>query len=125
MTRAWSRSIFPLPYIWRFTSLSLVIWPSVWPLDQGEVIAALTAAWSLLMPLANAATRLGRARPSQGSRSAGDFLRIMAWKAVMISRAATRTGTPPSIAATVTVSDLDRLSRPMVGHEPRDRAGRG
>ena len=25
MTRAWSRSIFPRPYIWRFTSLSLVI----------------------------------------------------------------------------------------------------
>src|SRR4051794_32977051 len=78
-----------------------------------------------MMPLANAATRLGRARSSQGSRSAGDFLRIMAWKTVMISRAATRTGTPPSITATVTVSDLDRLSRPMVGHEPRDRAGRG
>ena len=25
MTRAWSRSILPRPYIWRFTSLSLVI----------------------------------------------------------------------------------------------------
>jgi hypothetical protein len=89
------------------------------------VIAALTAAWSLMMPLANAATRLGRARSSQGSRSAGDFLRIMDWKTVMISRAATRTGTPHSIAATVTVSDLDRLSRPMVGHEPRNSARRG
>src|SRR3954463_1122438 len=78
-----------------------------------------------MMPLANAATRLGRARSSQGSRSAGDFLRIMAWKAVMISRAARRTGIPHSIAATVTVSDLDRLSRPMVGHEPRNSARRG
>ena len=27
--RAWSMSIFPRPYIWRLTSLSLVIWPSV------------------------------------------------------------------------------------------------
>jgi hypothetical protein len=34
--RAWSRSIFPRPYIWRFTSLSLVIWSSVWPLDQAR-----------------------------------------------------------------------------------------
>jgi hypothetical protein len=29
ITRAWSKSSFPRPYIWRFTSLSLVIWPSV------------------------------------------------------------------------------------------------
>jgi hypothetical protein len=37
------------PYIWRFTSLSLVIWPSVWPFDQGSVMAAQTAALSLRM----------------------------------------------------------------------------
>src|SRR5258708_15257340 len=69
MTRAWSRSSFPRPYIWRFTSLSLVIWPSVWPFDHGDVIAALTAALSLTMPFANDATRFDRARTSQGSRS--------------------------------------------------------
>ncbi|WP_245266887.1 hypothetical protein, partial [Mesorhizobium sp. LNHC252B00] len=40
------------PYICRFTSLSLVICPSVCPLDHGSVIAARTAAWSRMMPLA-------------------------------------------------------------------------
>ena len=34
-------SIFPRPYIWRLTSLSLVIWPSVWPFDQGRLSAAI------------------------------------------------------------------------------------
>ena len=32
-----------LTYICRRTILSLVIWPSVWPLDHGSVIAAVTA----------------------------------------------------------------------------------
>ena len=40
MTRARSRSSFARPYIWRFTSLSLVIWPSVCPFDQGSLRAA-------------------------------------------------------------------------------------
>ena len=62
------------PYIWRLTSLSLVIWPSVWPLDQDVVIAALTAALSLMMPLAKDATRLAHARSSHGSRSAVSLL---------------------------------------------------
>jgi len=44
--RARRRSIFPRPYIWRLTSLSLVIWPSVCPLDQGSTMAARTAASS-------------------------------------------------------------------------------
>ena len=112
MTRAWSRSSLPRPYIWRLTSLSLVICPSVWPLDQGVVIAALTAALSFMMPLANEATRLERARSSQASSSARDFFRIMAWKAAMISRASTSSGAPPSIAAIVTVSAFERSSRP-------------
>jgi hypothetical protein len=54
-------SIFPRPYIQGFTSLSLVICPSVCPFDQGELIAALTAAQSLATPLAKAATKLDRA----------------------------------------------------------------
>jgi hypothetical protein len=40
MTRACSKSSFPRPYIWRFTSLSLVICPSLWPFDHDEEIAA-------------------------------------------------------------------------------------
>lgn len=44
MTRAWRRSSFPRPYIWRLTSFSLVICPSVWPFDQGDVMAAAMAA---------------------------------------------------------------------------------
>ena len=46
------------PYIWRFTGLSLVIWPSVWPSDQGSVMVLRTASLSLMMPLANDAIRL-------------------------------------------------------------------
>lgn len=40
MSHAWSRTILPRPYIWRLTSLSFVIWPSVCSFDQGEVMAA-------------------------------------------------------------------------------------
>src|SRR5260370_31545516 len=40
MTRACKRSSLPRPYIWRLTSLSFVIWPSVCPLDQAEEMAA-------------------------------------------------------------------------------------
>ena len=36
----------------------------------------------------------------------------MAWNAATISHASTSNGTPPSMAATVTVSDLDNRSRP-------------
>src|ERR1700730_5773672 len=35
-SRACRRSIFARPYIWRFTSFSFVICPSVWPFDQGS-----------------------------------------------------------------------------------------
>ena len=38
--RACSRSILPRPYICRFTSLSFVICPSIWPFNHGSVIAA-------------------------------------------------------------------------------------
>jgi hypothetical protein len=58
ISRACRRSIFARPYIWRFTSFSFVICPSVWPLDQGSVMAARTAALSLMMPLAKEAIRL-------------------------------------------------------------------
>jgi hypothetical protein len=45
-----------------------VIWPSVWPLDHGNVIAPLMAASSLVTPLANDATRLALApRGAAGS----------------------------------------------------------
>jgi hypothetical protein len=43
MTRAWSKSSFPRPYIWRLTSLSLQIWPSAWPLDQPGLVPSLGA----------------------------------------------------------------------------------
>ena len=45
-SRASSRSSLARPYIWRLISLSLVICPSVWPFDQGLVIASATAARS-------------------------------------------------------------------------------
>ena len=41
----------PRPYIWRLTSLSLVIWPSVWPFDQPEVMALLAELDSYLASL--------------------------------------------------------------------------
>lgn len=121
--RAWSRSIFPRPYIWRLTSLRRLICPSVCPFDQGDVIAARTAAWSLPTPLANEATRLARARSIQGARPASVLRRIIRWNSAMISRASTRVGTPASIAATVTVSALVSRSRPIV-IEASDRSGR-
>jgi hypothetical protein len=73
----------------------------------GDVIAALTAAWSLRPPLAKEAAKPERARFSHGSRSTGDFLRIMGWKAAIISRASTSRSAPPSIAATVMLEDRD------------------
>ena len=73
MTRAWSGSCFLRPYIWRFTSLSLVICPSIWPLDHGEVIAAMTAALSLTTPLAKEAIKPDLARSSQRRGSAREF----------------------------------------------------
>ena len=65
MTRASGRSSFPRPYVWRLTSFSLQIWPSAWPFDQPDEIAALTAALSFVTPFANAATRLVFARSIQ------------------------------------------------------------
>ncbi len=114
MRRASSRSSFARPYIWRFASFGLVICPSVCPLDQTEAIAARTAAMSFVTPLAKEATRLARDRSIQASCSVSAFARTIAWKAAIASRASTSRGTPPSIAATVTVSDLDSISRPVV-----------
>ena len=42
-SRALRRSSFARPDIWRLTSLSLVVWPSVWPLDHGRRSAAAIA----------------------------------------------------------------------------------
>ena len=58
--------------------------------------------------------RLVRARSSQQSRSAAAFLRVMVWNAAITSRASTSRGTSFSIAAIVTVSDFESVSRPMV-----------
>ncbi|MET4115906.1 transposase [Bradyrhizobium sp. JR1.5] len=69
ISRACSKSSLARPYIWRLTSLSLVIWPSVCPLDHDVAIAALTAALSLMTPLAKDMTRLARARSNHGSSS--------------------------------------------------------
>jgi hypothetical protein len=58
---------------------------------HGKSIAASTAALSLTTPLAKDATRLARA-PEPGVEVRQDFLRTMAWKMAMISRASTRSG---------------------------------
>jgi dimethylglycine dehydrogenase len=122
MTRALRRSRFPRPYIWRLTSFSLQIWPSVCPLDQDNAIAASIAALSLDTPLPKAATRLLRALMIQVSSSASAFRRMMSWNSRMISRASTRTATPLSIAATVIVSAFDSRSRPTVRRRATVRA---
>src|SRR3984957_16938263 len=122
MTRACRRSSLPRPYIWRLTSLSFVIWPSVCPLDHADEIAAQTAALSLATPFANEATKLDRARSSHGSKSASDFARTIAWKSATIPLASTSIVKPPSIAATTAVSAFERLSRPTVNKRAMVRA---
>lgn len=57
------------PYFWRLSSLSLVIWPSVWPLLQGVVRAVRTAALSRRRPAARERSSLFSASLSQTSRS--------------------------------------------------------
>ena len=55
-----------------------MIYSSVWPLDQSWVMAARTAALSLITPLAKEAIRLKLAMAIHRSRSATSFLRVMA-----------------------------------------------
>lgn len=43
-TRCRSNPMLAHPYIWRLSILSRLTWPSVWPLLQGSLIAARTAA---------------------------------------------------------------------------------
>ena len=50
-----------------------MICPSVCPLDQAAMIAARTAALSLMIPLAKDATRLAFARSIQASSSSSSF----------------------------------------------------
>ncbi len=67
-TRRRRRSTFARPYIWRFTSFSRVTCPAVWPLDQGSVSAATSAASScrrLAAQDANSVRPLASARASQ------------------------------------------------------------
>jgi hypothetical protein len=80
ISRARSRSSFPRPYICRFTSLSFVICPSVWPFDQGSHKAALTAAKSALMPLPNDPIRLLSLSVTHGASAAVSRARNMPWK---------------------------------------------
>jgi len=82
--------------------------------DQAEEMAAQTAALSFVTPFANEATKLDRARSGHGSSLMSDFRRIIAWKSATISLASTSNVTPPSIAATITVSAFESLSRPTV-----------
>ena len=63
------RSSLARPCIWRLTSLSLVIWPSVCPLDQGSTSAAATALSSACSPFAKDAKR-GRGDVAPGPPSA-------------------------------------------------------
>jgi hypothetical protein len=80
-------------------------------LDHGKWIAASTTALSLIAPLANDAKRLARPWSSQGQGSARTFSGSCRGTA-MISRA--QGGTSSSMAATVTVSDFESVSRPTV-----------
>ena len=66
---------FPRPYICLFTSLCLVICPSVCPFDYGWVMAAHTAALSLAMPHANDAISPVLASAIHESKSSTRFLR--------------------------------------------------
>ena len=50
--RARSRSRLARPYIWRLRAFSLLIWPSVCPLDHGSRRAARTACLSAVRPRA-------------------------------------------------------------------------
>jgi HTH-like domain len=68
--RAWRRSSFARPYICRFTNFSFVFCPSVWPFDQGCVIAAWTPARSCTIPLEQDPNRPGVASMIQDPRSA-------------------------------------------------------
>ena len=85
-----------------------MICPSVYPLDQAELIAVRTAAVSFVTPLVKNATRLARARSIQASSSVSAFVRTIAWNKAIVSRASTSKGTPPSIAATVNLTPVCR-----------------
>src|ERR1700726_4094397 len=120
--RASRRSIFARPYICRLTSLSFVICPSTWPFDQGCVIAARTAAMSLRTPVAKDETRLALAFAIQASSLASSFFRIISWNWSMSVRAATRDGTPASMAAMTTrLGHAISLNR----HKTGDSSGGG
>ncbi len=107
--RASSKSIFPRPYICRLTSFSFVIWPSACPFDQGDDMAARTAASSFRTPRPNDETRPDSAVSIHAARkSEPTFRRIASWKVSMTDLASTSSGTPFSMAATVIVSDLVR-----------------
>ncbi len=93
------------------TSLRRVIWPSVCPFDQGNVIAARTAASSFATLLSNEATRLARPRLSRGASPVAALRRIIVWNSAMISRASTSAGMLASMAATATVSAFESVSR--------------
>ncbi len=72
-TRRRSRSTFARPYIWRFTSLSRVTCPSVWPLLHSDASAASTAARSCRRLRAQAASSSrprASARVSHGASAA-------------------------------------------------------
>src|SRR4051812_42621345 len=113
ISRACSKSSLARPYIWRFTSLSLVIWPSVCPLDQDVVIAALTAALSL--DAVGERHDEACACPFQPwFKLYGSLLADHRMESGYDLSSSTRRGTPCSIAAMVTVSDLDSVSRPLV-----------
>jgi len=60
------------PYIWRLTSLSFVIWPSVWPLDHGDAIGegGDQAGTGPLEP----GVQLGKGPPSDHALERGDDL---------------------------------------------------
>ena len=117
--QARSRSRCARPYICCLTSLSLVIWPPVWPLDQGSSIAAAIASLSAATPLPNLPIGLRSASSIHPSRSATTPWRITRWKRSMRPRARTSAGTTFSAAATKARSRAtgDRVQRSTSGPE--------
>jgi hypothetical protein len=69
--------MFARPYICRLIILSLVMWPSVCPLDQGSTIPAVTACWSAVIPLAKDAGKLPAASLIQSSKALPTLDRII------------------------------------------------
>lgn len=99
MRRALSSSRFARPYIFRLISLSRLILPSTWPLDQGSTMAAATAFLSASMPAAKLAF-LGGCGPRVETRCVpGAYHRVEAVHQVVRSDQIRRSGLEAGVDA--------------------------